>query len=73
MEFQDVVARRRMVRHFAPDPIERAVLERIAMAAQRAPSGGFSQSPRLVIITDSEVRRRVGLSLRRLPSRRRSH
>jgi nitroreductase len=59
MEFQDVVARRRMVRHFAPDSIERAVLERIARTAQRAPSAGFSQGQRLVIITDPDVRRRV--------------
>ena len=40
MEFGEVVRRRRMVRHFAPDPVERSVLERIAAAAQRAPSAG---------------------------------
>ena len=38
MEFADVVRRRRMVRHFAPDPIGREVLERIVATAQRAPS-----------------------------------
>jgi nitroreductase len=59
MDFQEVVARRRMVRHFAPDPIDRAVLVRIAMTAQRAPSAGFSQGQRLVVITDPGVRRRV--------------
>jgi nitroreductase len=59
MEFQDVVARRRMVRHFAPDLIEGAVLERMARTAQRAPSAGFSQGQRLVVVTDPEVRRRV--------------
>jgi nitroreductase len=42
MEFQQVAARRRMVRHFAPDPIERAVLERIAKTAQRAPRARVS-------------------------------
>ena len=36
MEFAEAVRRRRMVRHFAPDAIERDVLERIAAAAQRA-------------------------------------
>jgi nitroreductase len=59
MDFQDLVQRRRMVRHFAPDPIERDVLERIAAAAQRAPSAGFSQGQRLVIVTDAERRRRL--------------
>ncbi|MDX6573605.1 MAG: hypothetical protein QOC86_2761 [Gaiellales bacterium] len=59
MEFHKVVAGRRMVRHFASEPIERAVLERIATTAQRAPSAGFSQGQRLVIVTDQRVRRRV--------------
>lgn len=59
MEFAEVVQRRRMVRHFASEPIERAVLERIAAAAQRAPSAGFSQGQRLVIVTDADRRRRL--------------
>jgi len=59
MEFAEVVQRRRMVRHFAPDPIERSVLERIAATAQRAPSAGFSQGQRLVIVTDPARRRRL--------------
>lgn len=44
MDFQKVVARRRMVRHFAPDPIDRAVLERIARTAQRPPFSGSQNS-----------------------------
>jgi nitroreductase len=59
MEFTDVVAQRRIVRHFAPDPIPRAILERIAAAAQRAPSAGFSQGQRVVIVTDADRRRRL--------------
>src|ERR671914_2928231 len=59
MEFREAVRRRRMVRHFAPEPIDRAVLERIAAAAQRAPSAGFSQGQRLVIVTDPQKRRRI--------------
>ena len=54
MEFQDVVARRRMVRHNATEPLDRAVLERIALTAQRAPSAGFSQGQRLLVVTDPE-------------------
>ncbi len=59
MEFSEAVRRRRMVRHFAPDPIDRAVLERIAAIAQRAPSAGFSQGQRLLIVTDPEMRHRI--------------
>jgi nitroreductase len=59
MDFGEVVRRRRMVRHFADEPVDRAVLERIAKTAQRAPSAGFSQGQRLVIVTDAEHRRRI--------------
>ncbi len=59
MQFEEVVRRRRMVRHFADDPIDRVVLDRIATAAQRAPSAGFSQGQRLVVVTDPEMRGRI--------------
>jgi len=59
MEFTEVVRRRRMVRHFAEEPVPREVLERIAAIAQRTPSAGFSQGQRLVIVTDPAIRRRI--------------
>ena len=60
MELQDVIRRRRMVRNYDPDrPIDRALLERIAAAAQRAPSAGFSQGQRLVVVTHEAKRREV--------------
>ena len=60
MEFTEVVRRRRMVRNYDPDkPVSRESLERIAAAAQRAPSAGFSQGQRLVIVTEPERRRRI--------------
>ncbi|HET9539072.1 MAG TPA: nitroreductase family protein, partial [Candidatus Limnocylindria bacterium] len=43
-----------MVRHFSSEPVDRAVLERIAATAQRTPSAGFSQGQRLVIVTEPE-------------------
>ena len=60
MDFYDVVRKRRMVRNYDPDrPVGREVLERIAAAAQKAPSAGFSQGQRLVIVLDPERRRRI--------------
>jgi len=60
MEFSEVVRRRRMVRNYDPDkPVSRDQLERIAAVAQRAPSAGFSQGQRLVIVTDQARRQRI--------------
>jgi nitroreductase len=60
VEFSEVIRRRRMVRNYDPDrPVARESLERIAAAAQRAPSAGFSQGQRLVIVTDPARRRAI--------------
>jgi nitroreductase len=60
MEFSEVVRRRRMVRNYDPDkPVSRTQLERIAVLAQRAPSAGFSQGQRLVIVTEPARRQRI--------------
>lgn len=49
-----------MVRNYDQDkPVDREVLEHIAAAAQRAPSAGFSQGQRLVIVTKRERRLRI--------------
>lgn len=59
MEFQEVVRRRRMVRNHADQPVSRETLQRVAETAQRAPSAGFSQGVRLVVVTEAAGRRRV--------------
>jgi nitroreductase len=59
MEFQEVVRRRRMVRNHADQPVSREVLQRIGDTAQRAPSAGFSQGTRLVVVTEEAGRRSV--------------
>src|SRR4051794_15080650 len=60
MEFDEVVRRRRMVRNYDPErAVSREQLERIAAVAQHAPSAGFSQGQRLVIVTDPARRARV--------------
>ena len=61
MEFQDLIRKRRMVRHFADEPVDRAVFERIAVTAQRAPSAGFSQGQRLLVVTEPEMRHRMAV------------
>jgi nitroreductase len=56
MDFAEVVRRRRIVRNFSDEPVPREVIERIAVTAQRAPSAGFSQGQRLVVVTEPERR-----------------
>ena len=57
MDFRDVLRRRRSVRTYADRPVPRDVLERVADAAVVwAPSAGFSQGLRLVVVTDAETR-----------------
>ena len=60
MEYRDVVSRRRSVRAYRDEPVPREVLERITNAAVvRAPSAGFSQGLRLVVVTDPDTRRAI--------------
>jgi FMN reductase [NAD(P)H] len=60
VEFHEVLTRRRSVRTYADRPVPREVLERIANAAVVwAPSAGFSQGLRIVVVTDADTRRRI--------------
>jgi nitroreductase len=59
MDFTDVLARRRMVRNYTSEPVDDAVLERIAASALRAPSAGNSQAIGVVVVTDEELRARI--------------
>jgi nitroreductase len=43
MEFAEVVRRRRMVRRYADEPVDPAIVDRMLEHAIRAPSAGFSQ------------------------------
>ncbi len=60
VELQDVLRRRRMVRAYAPETIDREAIERIVATVRRAPSAGFSQGQRLLVVTESATRRAIG-------------
>jgi nitroreductase len=63
VEFRDVLVGRRSVRTYADRPVPHDVLERITNAAVvRAPSAGFSQGLRLVVVTDAETRREIAVA-----------
>jgi len=51
-----VIAERRDIRHFLPDPIDPELLTRLLNAAHSAPSVGFMQPWRFVRISDPDLR-----------------
>jgi FMN reductase [NAD(P)H] len=56
MEFREILSRRRMVRSYQPEAVPRDAIERIVSTVRRAPSAGFSQGQRLLVVTDAETR-----------------
>lgn len=56
MEFQELLPKRRMVRHYAPELVPREVVERIVGTVRRAPSAGYSQGQRLLVVMGDEAR-----------------
>jgi FMN reductase [NAD(P)H] len=59
MTFRELLRRRRMVRTYRPEPVPREAIERIVRSVRRAPSAGFSQGLRCVVVTEAERRRRL--------------
>jgi len=63
MDFADVLKGRRSVRAYDGRPVPREMLERITNAAVvRAPSAGFSQGLRLVVVTDPATRKEIAIA-----------
>ena len=52
MEFSEVVRRRRMVRRYSPEPVDRAVLDRVLRNALHAPSAGYSQGWAFLVLDE---------------------
>jgi FMN reductase [NAD(P)H] len=60
VELREILARRRMVRAYDPEPVPRDAIERIVSTVRRAPSAGFSQGQRLLVVTEQETRDAIG-------------
>jgi nitroreductase len=59
MDFDEVVRKRRMVRHFTDEPVPRDTIARLIEAAQHAPSAGFSQGISFVAVADAATRKEI--------------
>ncbi len=55
MDFSDLIARRRSVRAFKPDPVPEPVVESILQAVRRAPSAGNLQAFKMCVVRDGAV------------------
>lgn len=53
---QAIIAERRDIRRFRPDPVPQAVLDRVLTAAHRGPSVGLMQPWRFIVVRDDETR-----------------
>src|SRR5437868_6795585 len=59
MEFADLVRKRRMVRHFTPEPVAPEVIDRMLELAKHAPSAGFTQGQSFIVVTRPELKQAI--------------
>ncbi|HEY1408976.1 MAG TPA: nitroreductase family protein, partial [Promineifilum sp.] len=60
--FYEEMARRRTVRHFSDEPVERRIIEDCIRAAMTAPSGANRQPWHFVVVTGAALKRRIRLA-----------
>lgn len=58
-DFRRLLATRRTVRDFAPDPVARELVDEIVATAATAPSGANQQPWRFVVVSNPEVKRAI--------------
>lgn len=63
MDFRDLLSKRRMVRHYSPEPVLHEAVERIVSTVRRAPSAGYSQGQRLLVVTEAAGRAEAAKAL----------
>jgi len=59
VDFRELLPRRRMVRHYAPRSVPHQVVARIVATVRRAPSAGYSQGQRLLVVTAESGRAEI--------------
>jgi FMN reductase [NAD(P)H] len=59
LEFRELLPRRRMVRHYGSERVTPDVVGRIVETVRRAPSAGYSQGQRLLVVTEESGRREI--------------
>jgi nitroreductase len=62
MQFGEILRRRKMVRSYTDQSVPREAIERIVTRARKAPTAGFSQGLRFVVVTDPKTRKGVAVA-----------
>ncbi|MFV1999399.1 MAG: nitroreductase family protein [Acidimicrobiia bacterium] len=62
MEFREALAQRHMVRNYTNEPVPAESLDHIIDAGVRAPSAGFSQGQRFVVVTSERQRKAIAVA-----------
>ena len=60
MEYMDVIRKRRSIRKYKPDPVPEEEIKYILEAARLAPSWANTQCWHFVVVTDPEVKVKIG-------------
>jgi nitroreductase len=63
VEFRELLPRRRMVRHYRREPVSLTTIQRIAETVRRAPSAGYSQGQRLLVVTEEDGRAEIARAM----------
>ncbi|HEV8193643.1 MAG TPA: nitroreductase family protein [Ktedonobacterales bacterium] len=59
MDFDEVVPKRRLVRHFTDEAIAPEVIDRLLELARHAPSAGFTQGQSFVVVSRPDLKTRI--------------
>ncbi len=59
LDFYEQMRRRRTVRDFSDQPVDRCIIENCLRAASTAPSGANQQPWRFVVVSDPVVKRQI--------------
>ena len=59
MDFREIVLKRRMIRHFSPEPVDMEAIKRILDLARHAPSAGFTQGQSFLVVSQPELRQKI--------------
>ncbi len=62
LAFLEMMQARRSVRHFAPDPVPRELIDIAITTASTAPSGAHHQPWKFVVVGDPQVRRAIRIA-----------
>ncbi|MFP4082689.1 MAG: nitroreductase family protein [Candidatus Aminicenantes bacterium] len=59
MKFYDLIASRRTIRQFKPDPLSKDILEKLVNAARLAPSAANLQPLEFIVVEKEEIRKKI--------------